>query len=219
MQSGKKKDLNRQVILDVAQRLSKKDGVGSLTVRKIATQLDVTPMAIYRHYSNKSDLLSAMLDAFISDADVLADSTLKWDEWLKQSSVNMFNALCEQPSWIPLLGQIELGASGVIVMESFLKVLKQAGFEDKVAVNTFFTVTQNIVGSACIRSTIATMVKPEGSGEEYLRLLGLKFKGLPDSQFSHTVELSGDIAKVVSNHSIDFFLDMLIAGLKKTGSE
>lgn len=215
----KKQDLSRDVILDVALTLSETEEVSNITVRKIAAGLGVTPMAIYRHYDNKSDLLSAMLDAFISHADVLADSALPWDAWLKSTSVNMFNALCERPSWIPLLGQLELGRSGVIVMENFLKVLKTAGFNDETAVNAFFSMTQSIVGSACIRSTISKMVNPDKADEEYLRLLGLKFQTLPNPEFENTIQLSGDIAKVVSNHNIDFALDMLISGLKQIKSE
>ncbi len=214
----KKQDLNRDVILNVALTLSAEEGVDNVTVRKIAAQLGVTPMAIYRHYDNKSDLLAAMLDAFIKDASVLADHSLEWDEWLRATSINMFEALCSQPSWIPLFGQIQLGISGVIVMENFLKVLKQAGFDDAVAINTFFTMTQNIVGAACIRSTITTMVDSDQEDEDYLRLLGLQFQTLPNPEFSNIIALSGNIAKVISDHNIEFFLDMLIAGLKQLKS-
>ena len=38
-------------------------------MRKIAEELDVVPMALYRHVANKDELLDAMVDAVVAEID------------------------------------------------------------------------------------------------------------------------------------------------------
>lgn len=52
----------RDRILAVAQDQMLTQGQGQLSLRKIAAELGVTPMAIYRHFANNEELQLAMLD-------------------------------------------------------------------------------------------------------------------------------------------------------------
>ena len=52
-----------QKIADVARRLLDKEGAESVTMRRVATAVGFTPMALYRHYPNRNGLLNALADA------------------------------------------------------------------------------------------------------------------------------------------------------------
>ena len=52
--------LSRERILEVAQRLAREDGLEALSMRRIAEQLDVWPMSIYRYFQDKDALLDAI---------------------------------------------------------------------------------------------------------------------------------------------------------------
>jgi AcrR family transcriptional regulator len=52
--------LSRERILDVASRLAADDGLETLSMRRIAQQLDVWPMSLYRHFQDKDALLDAL---------------------------------------------------------------------------------------------------------------------------------------------------------------
>lgn len=54
--------LSRGRILQVAGELVRGDGAPALSMRTLGARLGVTPMAIYRHYAGRDELLVALLD-------------------------------------------------------------------------------------------------------------------------------------------------------------
>src|SRR4030081_3548628 len=55
--------LSRQRILDTALALIARDGPDALSMRRLATDLDVWPMSLYRYFHDKDELLAALADA------------------------------------------------------------------------------------------------------------------------------------------------------------
>jgi AcrR family transcriptional regulator len=49
-------------IASEAQKLLKKEGAEGVTMRRVATAVGITPMALYRHYANRDGLLNALAD-------------------------------------------------------------------------------------------------------------------------------------------------------------
>jgi AcrR family transcriptional regulator len=56
----------RSHILEAGFRVLARDGVAGLSLRAVAKEAGVTPMAIYRHYSDKDDLVNALVMAGLS---------------------------------------------------------------------------------------------------------------------------------------------------------
>lgn len=50
-------------IIDVARDLLDREGSSGVTMRRVATPLRITPMAIYKHYRNRAALLNALADS------------------------------------------------------------------------------------------------------------------------------------------------------------
>jgi AcrR family transcriptional regulator len=66
-----------QKIASAARRLLDKDGAEGVTMRRVATAVGITPMALYRHYPNRDGVLNALADAgFVSLTAKLADLRL-----------------------------------------------------------------------------------------------------------------------------------------------
>lgn len=61
--------LTRERILEVAGELVRGDGAPVLSMRTLGSRLGVTPMAIYRHYAGRDELLVALLDAEFAEVD------------------------------------------------------------------------------------------------------------------------------------------------------
>src|SRR4029453_16680721 len=49
--------LRREDIVDAALQVADERGLDALSARRLATQLGVTPMALYRHVRNKDEIL------------------------------------------------------------------------------------------------------------------------------------------------------------------
>ena len=57
---------DREHIVGVALELLDRYGLPDLTMRRLATELDVQPSALYWHFSNKQDLLAAIADRILA---------------------------------------------------------------------------------------------------------------------------------------------------------
>jgi AcrR family transcriptional regulator len=72
--------LSEKDIVEHALRLVREHGLVKLNMRALARQLGVTPMALYRHVSNKEALLSRMTDVLIERLPVPPPSACSWEE-------------------------------------------------------------------------------------------------------------------------------------------
>src|SRR5687768_15581146 len=56
--------LTRDLILDAAEEVARQ-GFEALTLRAVAARLDAAPMALYRHFTTKEELVNALLDRIL----------------------------------------------------------------------------------------------------------------------------------------------------------
>ncbi|WP_326589535.1 TetR/AcrR family transcriptional regulator C-terminal domain-containing protein [Streptomyces sp. NBC_01294] len=61
--------LNRDRVLRAAVTLADAIGIDALSMRRLAQELDVVPMALYKHVANKEELLDGMADAVVGEID------------------------------------------------------------------------------------------------------------------------------------------------------
>ena len=71
-----KSDLSRAAIVERALTVMDTEGPDAVTIRRIAQEFGVTPMALYWHVANKDELLAAMGDALLADVDATAGDRL-----------------------------------------------------------------------------------------------------------------------------------------------
>jgi AcrR family transcriptional regulator len=71
------KETTTQRISGAARRILDEEGAESVTMRRVATAVGMTPMALYRHYSNRDGLLNTLADTgFVELAAKFADLRL-----------------------------------------------------------------------------------------------------------------------------------------------
>jgi len=51
----------RDLVIAAAERILRSEGIGAVTTRRIASELGVTPMALYRHFEGKDALVEALV--------------------------------------------------------------------------------------------------------------------------------------------------------------
>lgn len=74
-----KPGLSRDRILDAAAALVERDGLEAVSMRRLAQALDVWPMALYRYFEHKDDLLDALV-ARATDGVARPDPAAPWRE-------------------------------------------------------------------------------------------------------------------------------------------
>jgi TetR/AcrR family tetracycline transcriptional repressor len=151
---GKTVQLSREAFIDAALLVVAEEGVDKLSMRRVATELGVSPMAMYKHFANKDELLVSALDEFIARAEVLPRGELPWDQYLDYVARAMYQALAAQSSWTPYLGSLGGGQRAAAVSDAVVQKLVHAGFSIADALKAYFTVIQLVIGAVCLRAAV-----------------------------------------------------------------
>lgn len=62
--------LNRERVIAAAVEFADREGLAAVSMRKLADELGVVPMALYKHVADKEALIDGMVDAVIDEYDV-----------------------------------------------------------------------------------------------------------------------------------------------------
>jgi len=202
--------LTRQLIIDAALKLAQDAGVENLSIRKLALRLGVTPMALYKHFSSKEELLSFTLEAFIARANVIPDEDMPWEDWVYYVGRKMYLALCTDYSWVRILGSVRVGAEAAEVTNAFVSKLSSVGFTASQAVHAYFAVIQTVFGAVCLRASMSSDAGPIQEGD--LSPATRAYLERPDLD---CLQVAPELDRVAKMEQIDIGLPMIIAALKR----
>jgi TetR/AcrR family transcriptional regulator, tetracycline repressor protein len=120
-------ELGRTTIVDRALEIADIEGRDAITIRRLAQEFGVTPMALYWHVSNKDELLAAMGDRYFDG--LTYDPRGSWTEQLRRVMTMIVDSLRRHPASAHLaaarLLQCETGRD---IAEAALGMLKTQGF-------------------------------------------------------------------------------------------
>ena len=94
--SRTREPLSRERILQAAVALADQGGVESLSMRKIAQELGVVPMALYNHLANKDELLDGLVDVVIGEIDPPLEG-VDWKAAMRERILSARRALLRHP--------------------------------------------------------------------------------------------------------------------------
>ena len=123
-----KSDLSRAAIVERALTVMDAEGPDAVTIRRIAQEFGVTPMALYWHVANKDELLAAMGDALLADV-APPPATGPWHAQLRGVVEALIAGLSEHPAAAELVfPRILVTEPGLRLTEFTLALLEDAGF-------------------------------------------------------------------------------------------
>lgn len=202
-----KATLNKASYVDAALDLIAESGVDKLSMRKVATRLGVSPMAMYKHFPAKEDLLTASFDTFIARANVIPTGDLPWDDWVEKVGHGMYRALCSQLSWVPLLGSLHLGSHAAMVTDAFVERLCEAGFTLEESLEAFYGVIQVVLGAVCLRASLDPAKASAGSVSE----VTLEYLDNADRK---RLSVAPALEDLLSREQVDIGLPLMIDALR-----
>ncbi|MFD9520849.1 TetR/AcrR family transcriptional regulator C-terminal domain-containing protein [Streptomyces sp. NPDC059979] len=88
--------LNRDRVLRAAVTLADAIGIDALSMRRLAQELDVVPMALYKHVANKEELLDGMADAVVGEIDPPAAGP-DWQRVVRERILSARRVLLRHP--------------------------------------------------------------------------------------------------------------------------
>jgi len=97
--------LTRQWIVEAASALVDAEGLDTLSMRRLATELGVQGPSLYNHFATKAEIVDAVADAVIEQVDVSAFGEFPWAEALRRWAHSYRAVLSEHPNIVPVLAQ------------------------------------------------------------------------------------------------------------------
>src|ERR1700744_3492854 len=61
--------LSRRLVLEAGVALADQDGLDGFSMRRLAQELEVVPMALYKHVANRDELLDGMVDIVFGEIE------------------------------------------------------------------------------------------------------------------------------------------------------
>ncbi len=124
----KRERLSRERILLVAVAMADRDGVHSLSMRKLGQELGVVPMALYKHVANKDELLDGMLDVVVGEIDPPRTDT-DWKTAVRERILSARRALLRHP-WASRVMESRTEPTPTVMayMDSMIGMFRAGGF-------------------------------------------------------------------------------------------
>ncbi|MCD5312231.1 TetR/AcrR family transcriptional regulator [Kineosporia babensis] len=127
-----KERLSRDVIVASALALADAEGLDALTIRRLATDHGVTPMALYWHFKDKDLLLDGVVERVLEGVEIPsypAGSQPEWHVRLLDCFAALLNALNEHREVADLVHRRFLGSTaGLDIAEFAFAALQEGGF-------------------------------------------------------------------------------------------
>src|SRR4051794_36991419 len=125
-----KERLSRDTVTERALAMADAEGIDALTIRRLATDLGVTPMALYWHFEDKERLLDGVAELVLSQVVLPPDDASRpWDERLREVLDQLVGVLAAHPSVTDVVKtRILRSEAGLDLTERVLGLLRGAGF-------------------------------------------------------------------------------------------
>ncbi|HVV35020.1 MAG TPA: TetR/AcrR family transcriptional regulator C-terminal domain-containing protein [Acidimicrobiales bacterium] len=132
--------------MEAALCLSTPGGLSCVSMRALAGALGVTPMALYRHFANKDEVLLAVTDTRLR-AQRLPSARVGWRSYLRALAFLLRELLRSDPEIIGLYNrQPVTTASARDRLTTAVEVLVRAGFDEGAAVRCYAAVHTYTLG-------------------------------------------------------------------------
>jgi TetR/AcrR family tetracycline transcriptional repressor len=207
--------LTPQAVVAGALALADSEGLEAVTIRRLANELGVTPMALYWHFHSKDELLDGMAARLFEEIDLSVDASARWHEQLRALLGSMLGVLRAHPSTASLLSTRTASSEGSLrATEVVLDILGRGGFSPaeatQIARHALSTVTNLVSGEPGV-------VVREESGKmiDARRRARLFLESLPPERYPHLVQTAGPLSEGVDPDAyFAFGLDLLLAGIE-----
>jgi AcrR family transcriptional regulator len=205
--------LSTELVVSTALRLMETGGAEACTIRGVAKELGVGPMALYTYFRSKDDLFDAVRNHLLAELPA-PPSEGSWQDQVRALCRNLRRLMLQHPALAQLLAARPLsGHETAAAAEGLLSVLRAAGFGPAAAARGHTTLFTSVLGATSWEIQLAA----EKQDPDRYRRLRATMESLSAAEYPTVVELARELAATASgDEQFDFGLDLLITGLEAT---
>jgi AcrR family transcriptional regulator len=207
--------LTRERVLRAAVDLADRDGIDSLSMRKLAQILDVVPMALYRHVANKDELLDGLVDVVIGEIEPPVEGA-DWKTAIRARILSARRALLRHP-WASRVMESRKTPTPVVLayMDSMIGLFRTGGFSLDLTHHALHAMGSRLFGFTQELFNDTTDTDPAADAEMWGSMAGVY-----PYIFEIFTTISHDDASTVGpgcddQFEFEFALDLMLEGLEK----
>ncbi len=208
--------LTRERVLRAAVALADREGVGSLSMRRLAKELGVEAMSLYHHVANKHALLDGMVDLVFAEIELPTGET-GWKSAMRRRAVSAREALARHPWAINLMESRRTpGPANLRHHDAVLGCLRQAGFSVALTAHAYSLLDAYIYGFALQEASL-----PFQTPEETAEVAQAIMAEFPADQYPHLTEIAVDHVLQPGydyGNEFRFGLDLILDGLERAAT-
>ncbi|MFB0629308.1 TetR/AcrR family transcriptional regulator [Streptomyces sp. AB3(2024)] len=208
---GRPPRISREEVIGTARRIVTAEGVDRLTMRRLATEIGSTPMALYHHVRNKEELLLLLLDDHAART-LRRPGTLSADprERVVVAAVAVHGALAACPWIVEVLTADDLmSASALWFVEQIVDGLVACGLTPERAVHGYRAIWYYTAGEIVVRAAAERRRADDDRTTHRERV----FAGLAPDELPRLAELADRWAPLTAEDTYRDGLDALVDGL------
>jgi AcrR family transcriptional regulator len=162
--------LSRDRILRTAVALADEGGVDSISMRRIAQELGVVPMALYKHVANKDELLDGMIDVVVGEIDPPIEGA-DWKTTMRERILSARRALLRHP-WASrvLESRGEPTPTVIAYMDSMMGIFLAGGFSVDLMHHAMHVMGSRILGFSQELFDDTSSMSPEEAAEMWTQM-------------------------------------------------
>ena len=216
--------LSKERVLHAAVTLAARDGIESLTMRKLADELGAGAMSLYYYVPNKEQLLDGMIDIVFSEIE-LPSTGIDWKTAMRQRAISTREVLNRHRWAVGLMeSRLTPGPASLRLHNAVLGCLREAGFSIEMTIQAYSVQDAYIYGFALQEKSLPfdSAEQSAAVAEEQARQFAelaeeRKFAALAD-EFPYLAEVvAGHVAKVGYDFTaaFEYGLDLILDALEK----
>ncbi|KGH46895.1 TetR family transcriptional regulator [Modestobacter caceresii] len=217
---GRRAPLSTDRVLRAAVELADAVGIDAVSMRRLAQELGVVPMALYKHVANKDQLLDGMVDVVLGEIEP-ADPALDWQVGVRARVLSARRAVLRHP-WARQAIESRTHRTPAVLgyMDSLAGTFRRGGFSADLTHHVMHALGNRIWGFSpelFDEPPVAATTPP--SAEEQ-QALAARFA----EEYPHILEIAvaaagGDLSGVGTGcdeqFEFEFALDLLLDGFDR----
>jgi len=145
--------ISREQVIVAAMALVTAEGYQQLTIRRLAAQLGVAPMSLYRHVRDKDDLLTEVVDRLLADIWRPSATPDDWRAWVAEAADKLRHFLVAQPAALHVYLQHPVVSRAALArMDAMMEILREAVLDEGAARRAYAAVHTYTVGFAALEA-------------------------------------------------------------------
>jgi TetR/AcrR family tetracycline transcriptional repressor len=207
-------------IVASALAIADAEGLPAVTIRRLAQHHNVTPMALYRHFRDKDELLDAVVERVLADVALPEPSGGPWYEQMRDVLAAFLAAIRPHPNTAGLtITRILASEPGLALAERTLGLLGEAGFPTDQAAEIASQAVCSLVTLVTTEPGSSVDSDPEAR-DDAIRAKRASLAALSPRRYPHVIAAADALTQCANRKTYyELGVDLVVAGMRGVRSD